>query len=62
METMSLKLQEHKAVSTRLGFCDEITLQYYAVFLSDPDGVKLEVTNYREERRHRHDNWDSLDP
>jgi len=32
---------------------------YYAVFFSDPDGEKLEVTNYREERRNRHDNWDS---
>lgn len=30
---------------------------YWSTFVSDPDGVRLEVTNYREERRNRHDNW-----
>jgi len=30
---------------------------YYAVFLKDPDGIELEITNYRHERRERHDNW-----
>jgi glyoxylase I family protein len=33
---------------------------YYAIFLDDPDGIRLEVTNYREERRLRHDHWDEL--
>ena len=35
---------------------------YFAVFLSDPDGVQLEITNYRQERRQRHDDWDSAAP
>jgi catechol 2,3-dioxygenase-like lactoylglutathione lyase family enzyme len=30
---------------------------YWAIYFSDPDGVRLEVTNYRQERRDRHDNW-----
>ena len=30
---------------------------YYAVFFDDPDGIRLEVTNYRQERRDRHDHW-----
>jgi catechol 2,3-dioxygenase-like lactoylglutathione lyase family enzyme len=30
---------------------------YVATFLEDPDGVRLEVTNYRQERRARHDGW-----
>lgn len=30
---------------------------YTATFFADPDGVRLEVTNYRQERRERHDNW-----
>lgn len=34
---------------------------YYAIFLEDPDGVRLEVTNYRQERRDRHDNWKAPD-
>ena len=33
---------------------------YFAVFFEDPDGLRLEVTNYRQERRHRHDQWDRL--
>jgi catechol 2,3-dioxygenase-like lactoylglutathione lyase family enzyme len=30
---------------------------YVATFFDDPDGIRLEVTNYRQERRQRHDNW-----
>jgi glyoxylase I family protein len=30
---------------------------YTATFFSDPDGIRLEVTNYRQERRERHDHW-----
>lgn len=33
---------------------------YVAIFLEDPDGIRLEVTNYRNERRMRHDRWDEL--
>ena len=35
---------------------------YWATFLTDPDGVRLEITNYRAERRERHDRWDALAP
>jgi glyoxylase I family protein len=35
----------------------EYASDYAAVFLQDPDGVRLEVTNYRHERRQRHDHW-----
>lgn len=30
---------------------------YWATFFTDPDGIRLEVTNYRLERRQRQDNW-----
>ena len=33
---------------------------YWATFFKDPDGVRLEVTNYRQERRDRHDHWNQL--
>jgi len=36
----------------------EYAADYYASFFSDPDGLRLEVTNYRDERRKRHDEWD----
>lgn len=35
----------------------EYAADYWATFFTDPDGVRLEVTNYRQERRERHDNW-----
>ena len=31
---------------------------YWAVFFEDPDGLRLEITNYRAERRQRHDFWE----
>src|SRR5205823_10795154 len=30
---------------------------YYSIFFNDPDGIRLEITNYRQERRHRFDDW-----
>jgi glyoxylase I family protein len=34
----------------------EYAPDYWATFFIDPDGIRLEVTNYRQERRDRHDN------
>lgn len=36
----------------------EYAPDYFAVFFRDPDGIRLEITNYRLERRQRHDHWD----
>ena len=35
----------------------EYAPDYYAIYLKDPDGVELEITNYRKERKERYDNW-----
>ena len=35
----------------------EYAEDYWATYFSDPDGIRLAVTNYRQERRERHDNW-----
>jgi catechol-2,3-dioxygenase len=40
----------------------EYAPDYFAVFLSDPDGIRLEITNYRRERRQRHDHWENSNP
>lgn len=37
----------------------EYAPDYWATFFSDPDGVELEVTNYRQERRDRNENWET---
>jgi glyoxylase I family protein len=31
---------------------------YWATFFTGPDGIRLEVGNYRQERRERHDTWE----
>lgn len=35
----------------------EYAPDYVATFFEDPDGIRLEITNYRQERRERHDGW-----
>lgn len=37
----------------------EYAPDYWATFFTDPDGVRLEITNYRRERRERNENWES---
>jgi len=36
----------------------EYAPDYYATFFDDPDGMRLEVTNFRENRRRRMFDWD----
>jgi catechol 2,3-dioxygenase-like lactoylglutathione lyase family enzyme len=36
----------------------EFMPDYYAIFFEDPDGIRLEVTNFRENRRRRMFDWD----
>jgi glyoxylase I family protein len=38
----------------------EYAPDYYAIFFSDPDGIRLEITNYREERRKRFTDWEHI--
>jgi catechol 2,3-dioxygenase-like lactoylglutathione lyase family enzyme len=40
----------------------EYAPDYVATFLVDPDGLRLEVTNYRQERRDRHQHWEEQGP
>lgn len=40
----------------------EYAPDYTATFFTDPDGIRLEVTNYRQERRQRHDHWNAAPP
>jgi len=35
----------------------EYASDYVACFFSDPDGLRLEITNYRQERKDRHNHW-----
>jgi glyoxylase I family protein len=35
----------------------EYAPDYYAIFFTDPDGIRLEITNFRENRRRRMFDW-----
>jgi catechol 2,3-dioxygenase-like lactoylglutathione lyase family enzyme len=37
----------------------EYAPDYYAVSFEDPDGIRLELTNFREQRRRRMQDWDT---
>jgi len=58
-ETADL-LQKAGIAATRAKLYPDYAPDYWATFFEDPDGVRLEVTNYRGERRERHDHWDAL--
>ncbi len=36
----------------------EYAPDYWAVFVDDPDGLRLEITNFRAERKQRMEHWD----
>lgn len=58
-ETAQL-LQSAGIAATEVATYPEYAPDYCATFFEDPDGMRFEVTNYREERRRRHDRWDEL--
>jgi catechol 2,3-dioxygenase-like lactoylglutathione lyase family enzyme len=39
----------------------EYAPDYYALFFSDPDGIRLEIVNYFERRKTLHTRWDELE-
>ena len=43
--------------ATEPALYQEYASDYTATFFEGPDGVRLEITNYRQERRERHDHW-----
>ena len=54
------KLKEKNILTSEPRCYPEYAPDYFAIFLSDPDGLRLEITNYRQERRDRYDNWDNI--
>lgn len=52
------KLRAAGIDATPVAHHPEYAPDYWATFFTDPDGIRLEVTNYRLERRERHDHWE----
>lgn len=60
VKTIASTLREAGIDATEARLYAEYAPDYWATFFNDPDGIRLEVTNYRQERRERHDNWANL--
>lgn len=60
VEFVARRLQESGIAASEPRQYPEYAPDYVATFFTDPDGIRLEITNYRLERRQRHDHWDNL--
>jgi glyoxylase I family protein len=60
VESVAQQLQAARIDATPAALHPGYAPDYWATFFTDPDGVRLEVTNYRQERRDRHDRWEEL--
>lgn len=57
VKAVAARLRGTGIEATEAALYAEYAPDYWATFFTDPDGIRLEVTNYRLERRERHDNW-----
>jgi glyoxylase I family protein len=60
VDTIAARLRQAGVICSDPRLYPEYAPDYYAIFLSDPDGIRLEVTNYRAERRERFEKWDQI--
>jgi glyoxylase I family protein len=60
VQDVSRKLRNAGIEASEARNYPEYATDYSATFFADPDGVRLEVTNYRKERRERNEKWDTL--
>ena len=58
VEAVEERLRHLGISATKARLYPEYAPDYAATFFEDPDGIRLEVTNYRQERRDRHDHWE----
>ena len=58
VEVVARRLRELGIEASDARLYPQYASDYCATFFTDPDGLRLEVTNYRQERRDRHDRWE----
>ena len=56
---MAKGLRDAGIEATEPRYYPEYAADYYATFFEDPDGVRLEVTNFREIRRKLMYDWEA---
>ena len=57
VDAIAKRFKRAHVVCSKPQFYPEYASDYYAIFFSDPDGICLEITNFRKERRERFRNW-----
>lgn len=55
--TIAQKLQKAGIEASEAKLYPEYAPDYWATYFTDPDGIRLEITNYRLERQERYNNW-----
>jgi glyoxylase I family protein len=60
VESVARRLQAAGIEATPAALHPGYAPDYWATFFTDPDGVRLEVTNFWQMRRDRHDRWEEL--
>lgn len=54
---VAIQLQKLGIAASQPRIYGEYASDYVATFFTDPDGIRLEVTNYRQERKDRFEQW-----
>jgi glyoxylase I family protein len=62
VEHAAAALAAHGIEASQPRLYPEYAPDYYATFFTDPDGIRLEITNFREERKARMYRWDAGPP
>jgi glyoxylase I family protein len=57
VDAAAAELAGRGIAATAPRYYPEYAPDYYATFFTDPDGVRLEITNFRRQRRERMDHW-----
>lgn len=57
VNAVARQLQAAGIAATPAAVYTDYAPDYHATFFRDPDGIRLEISNYRQERRERHDRW-----
>ena len=58
VDRAAIELEEAGVDATEPRYYPEYAPDYYATFFTDPDGIRLEVTNFREIRRKLMYDWE----
>ena len=62
VQATARRLQGLGIAATDAALYPDYAPDYWATFFTDPDGIRLEVTNFRAERRERMDRWEEGGP